>query len=429
MKALNTRKYFFFCLICFILNVTNTISIDKYPIEIPFTSSELDILFIEDKNDKYNCSEWIPSLLNPFLLVNSQSILDNDLNLGQFQISIPFIPKSFQIGFYSITIMEKYNLISAKERFGTNFNGCYFGLLHKIGDYSESMNESMISLNKLKENIIIDKRIFSFDKWNLERNKIQTNFYYGDSHDIFDSKNNDGIIANCKTNGVNKYWGCLFNEISFNNTSISLQNENKNNSELYNIYFSSENYNIIFPISFKKKFDELTNNSCNHDNTTTNISCTDFFNEENFASISLIDDNMEITIEIDNIKRFSLSDEEGGKNKSRISFHDDDYFILPLIMFKNFHIQFDAENNIISFYTTNRSILKLKNEKEDKKKGSSKGLKAFLIILLIIIILALCYFAFWFIKRRRNQVEKNINKYNKFEDEENFQNMNEKRVF
>lgn len=427
MKALNMRKYFYFCLICFILNVTNTISIDIYPIEIPYTSSELDILFIEGKKDKNNCDKWIPSLLNPILLVNSTITLIDKLDI-QTRITIPFIPNEFQVELYSFTIMEKYNLITAKERFSSFLNGCYFGLLHKIGDYSQGIDESMINLNKLKKNITIDKRIFSFDKWNIS-NPIQTNFYYGDSRDIFDSKNNDGIIANCKSDRVDKYWGCLFNEISFNNTSKSLQNENNNNSELYNIYFSSENYNIIFPISFKKKFDELTNDLCNHDNTTTNISCTDFFNEENFASISLIDDNMEITIEIDNIKRFSLSDEEGGKSKSRISFHDEDYFILPLIMFKNFHIQFDSDNNIISFYTTDKSILKLKNEKENKKKGSSKGLKVFLIILLIIIILALCYFAFWFIKRRRNQVEKNINKYNKFEDEENFQNMNEKRVF
>ena len=71
--------------------------------------------------------------------------------------------------------------------------------------------------------------------------------------------------------------------------------------------------------------------------------------------IKLIDDNMNITLEIDNTHRFTTSNQE--RNKTRIRFEEIDYFIFPLIMFKNFLIQFDAENDVISFYITNFSIL------------------------------------------------------------------------
>ena len=94
-------------------------------------------------------------------------------------------------------------------------------------------------------------------------------------------------------------------------------------------------------------------------------------------------------------------------------------------------MQFDAENYKINFYTTDESILKIKKEqKEDKKKGSSSKVgTVFLVIFIILLILGLGCGAFWLLKKRRNSVEKNINKYNKFEDEDNFQDMNDKRIF
>ena len=88
---------------------------------------------------------------------------------------------------------------------------------------------------------------------------------------------------------------------------------------------------------------------------------------EIFKIIQLMNDDMKITIEIDSAKRFTADNNEL-KNKTRIRFNNFDYFIFPLIMFKNFHVQFDAENNIIQFYTTNKSILSVKNEEKTKKK-------------------------------------------------------------
>ena len=78
--------------------------------------------------------------------------------------------------------------------------------------------------------------------------------------------------------------------------------------------------------------------------------------------MKLINENMKIKAEIDSVARFSYNNLQA--NRTRIKFDDIDYIVLPLTMFKQFHIQFDANNNIISFYTTDKSILEVKTKKE-----------------------------------------------------------------
>ena len=55
-------------------------------------------------------------------------------------------------------------------------------------------------------------------------------------------------------------------------------------------------------------------------------------------------------------------------------------------------------------------------------------MKAFLVILVILILLGLCLAGVFYFKNKR-KTESNINKFSKFEDEEDYQNMNEKKVF
>ena len=129
------------------------------------------------------------------------------------------------------------------------------------------------------------------------------------------------------------------------------------------------------------------------------------------------------------MNRYNQGDKEENENRTRIRYENYDYFIFPLIMFKKFHVQFDAEKELISFYTTDPSILQVKKEEEKNNKEESKALKIFITILIIILILTVLFIGFLIYKKRKESVQKNINKYNKFEDEENFQDMNEKRVF
>ena len=257
---------------------------------------------------------------------------------------------------------------------------------------------------------------------------MKTTLYLGDTHENFKTNRKEGIIGTCKTNKLDLFWGCKFNQMSYNGKSIDLKNEAGN---IYQIYFSSEDYNIIFPISFKDNFETITNGQCKYyedvmSSKDSYVYCDNMFNESQYVLLNLINDDINITIQIDNVNRYNNGKAEN--NRTRIKYKDIDYFILPLIMFKQFHVQFDADKELISFYTTDKSILK-KRKEENKKDSGNTGLTIFLVIFIIILILGLLYLAFLFIKKRRNSIEKNINKYNKFDEDDNFQNMNEKRVF
>ena len=441
MNSFSKRKYYFYLISIFILINISLEEENKFTfeIEIPFTEKELEILFInEDKkltknegNDQINeCKFWVPSLLNPVLLVpQSINITDDEYYLERFIINLPIFEKQISVNLYNYLFLKKYNAFSARDRYD-EIKKCYLGLSNQLGSYPFK-NETYFFLNILQKNNEIEKKIFSFNKWNIKKDSINSFFYLGFIHDDFNPKKKDGIIGTCEAK-IDKFWGCLFNEISFNNNKIDLINNET--GDYYKIYFTSETYNITFPKSFEDKFNNITENSCSYTTDAelkpSNLSCSFLDNNKN-ASLTLINYNMEITIEIDNIYRFSSKEDEIQTNETRIKYQEKiDYFIFPLIMFKNFHIQFDGENNLIKFYTTDTSILKLKNNKKEKdEKGISKGLIAFLIILIIIIVLVFGYGVFLFFKKRRGSLEKNINKYNKFEDEEHFQDMNEKRIF
>ena len=413
-----------------------TLSKEEYqtiPMNFNFYDSQLAKFNIKLENvaedDNTKCKNWIPSLFNPILLVHYNIKPEQSAEKQMKTINLPIFEEEIRALFYpQYLFLDKYQVNLFRILNQNEFNDCYFGLLDKIGDYP--INDSNIFLNNMLEGYI-NKRIFSFGEWNIIGNDISSNFYFGDNHEYFIEKPKDGIIGICKVDEFDKYWGCIFNNMTFHNKTVDLKKEN---NEFYKIYFSSENFDVIFPLDFQGNFDNITENSCNYtedsEHKISNLSCSNFFNTGEYELITLSDENMDISIEIDNLYRFeTIKDED--RHKTRISYQNVKYFILPLSMFKKFLVQFNAEDKSISFYTNNSTILKLKNNQNDKNNnnGSSNGLKVFLIIFFIIILLILIFGIIWFIKKRRGNVEKNINKYNKFEDEENFQDMNEKRVF
>ena len=442
IKYLNSRNPFLYFIICSILNIlVAEMKYHTYPVSIDIKNNILGKLYINDTTidkDKIQdlstiCLQWVPSLFNPIILVPKRIVIE-DMSMDYYRdikskIYNPIISREdgFKPNLYTSKLFNKYDLIYAKELVSNIISDCYFGLSSGLSNYSQ-LFQYEINLNKLENNTQISQKIFSFDKCELKNDSIDFPFYFGDEHENFINNNNKGIIGTCKTNEKDPYWGCIFKEMSFNNINTKLINEKDGKN--YIIYFSSENHNITFPESFRTKFNTITNNGCK--NLTTNeISCEKLFNSENYFTLKLINDNMIITIEIDNILRYSKK-KENNQFITNINFEKDEYFILPLIVFKNFHVQFNAENNLISFYTTDKSILELKKENdespnEEEKEPSNVG-TVLLVILIILIIIALAFGVFWFLKKRKNS-EQNINKYNKFEEDENFQNMSEKRVF
>ena len=428
-------KYFYLTLIVFIMNLFySRQKYIHYTMEIQAKETEMDVFHIN--ND--NICRWIPSLLFPLIVIDHQK---KDINATKIS-DHKYILKNLVLNYeedieaylhYFSFLKEELNATLVKPKSSYLNDVCYFGLCSKIG--LTDIPENYTLLNHLKYNGgNFENKIFSFDKWELIRDNevIQTNFYFGGSHEHFETVDENSIIGNCTTSQDDLYWGCTFKNMSFNGNIIDL----KNGDNFYKIYFSSENHKIIFPIDFEASFNNITDERCSFNRDYSEeekryVSCHDFFNEKRYSNITLMDDKMNITLEIDNVNRYNNLEED--KNKTRILYKDVDYFIFPLIMFKNFHVQFDAETNSINFYTTDSSILQVKEDEEEKKydnkEESSKGLKAFIIILIIVLVLGLLFLVFWIIKKRRSSMEKNINKYTKFEEDENFKDMNEKRVF
>ena len=431
-KILNSRKIIYFFLVLLLLNFKLTKQIKPFEMSIEKGHSELGIFHKKYELNNVSCPELIPSLFNPIFIINTQGYESSEIKTISKIVPVFSLNKNLTLVLFNYTFLdnlEEYNLVLGEERFSDLLKKCYFGLASKNTYYN--LDQSEILLNRMFDEKKITKKIFSFDKWKIsnQSNLISTTLYIGEEHNNFKLKsdNKKGIIGNCLVNESYDYWGCSFNAMSINNITKDLKKNDRN--DYYEIYFSTETHDIIFPDKFYTKFHELTEQKCTYDKDNEKIDftiCKGFFNNDGYASLKLISSDMNITIEIDNQERFCEKNEDK-KNFSRIKFKDINYIILPLIMFKNFDIQFDAENNRIQFYTTDNSILQLR--KERKKNKSSNGVTVFLIIFIIILILALGFGIFWFIKKRRGSIEKNINKYNKFDEDENFQSLNEKRVF
>ena len=285
-------------------------------------------------------------------------------------------------------------------------------------DKIEGLEEGNSLLNDLKNNNLIAQKIFSFQEWDLINNPVKTKFYLGFSHNVFNS--NTGIIGTCEIYPNDSLWGCAFKEMIFNNINIPLTNE----TGQYKIYFASETHNLIFPKKFKDIIVKSSNNLCTIKEKEEYLNCTDFFKESDYVPLQLTEanENFVITGQVDSLGRFNENKDEN-KDYARLQFEEIDYIILPLMAFKEFHVQFDADKNLVKFYTNNPNILKLKTS-----KCGSSGLSVFIVLLIIIILLGLGFAVFWFIKNRR-KTGSNINKFSKFEDEEDYQNINEKKVF
>lgn len=379
--------------------------------------SELEIL--KASVDGIDCP-MIPSLFYSIALVyNSYS--ENGLDELDMKITIKNLVLDNIFTGVLFHEIENMNLYLAMG--GTGYTECYFGLSFSNND---GLDEMFINLNELKKNNKIEYKIFSFDKWEeLTNYTINSKLFLGFNHENFTSE--DSIIGSCDILKNDSYWGCLFNELSINNNTILLKNEE---DYFYKIIFTSETYNIQLPDNLRPEFINSTDCKLKKNFDGYEDVYCDQLGGKDYFEMELRNSEMNITIQIDDTSRYSSLSKE---NKTRIKFSEQytDLIILPLIMFKNFHVQFNGESNKIYFSTNDSTILQVV-EKESKKHSSdssgSSGLTIFLVILIIIIALGLGFGVFYFLKKR-SKTENDINKFNKFEDEEDFKPMDEKRVF
>ena len=128
--------------------------------------SDIEIMHFKNNFEYDICKEWVPSLFSPIFLVHSDIEIDNLKLYGRIDINFPpiSINEKLRIYIYNYTFFNEYEAILGQERFRDFLAKCYLGLSF---NYSYGLNESLIFLNKLKENNQIAKKVFSFDKWNI----------------------------------------------------------------------------------------------------------------------------------------------------------------------------------------------------------------------------------------------------------------------
>ena len=411
MKNFFKGKNIVFNLIYFFLYIS-IINAKYKEIELKLKKGETDFdlpLYIET-ND--SCSRWVPALFSPILIINKDINSDNySSKLIEITIQNPDSIKNYNkpldlnILSYNVSV---FNEIYIAKSIVSWPKFCRFGL-----DYSE-VNAKNKNINSIK-NLIptqIEKNIFSFGKWDLNKSdNIYSKFYIGDSHENFLKD-----VGTCNIQKEANYFGCIFNDFIFLNKTYSLINENNNKS--YIIYFSSEFNQIYFPKIFESKISNCQKNIKNE------FICDDLKNKD-YLPLKLRNNNMNITLEVDKLNRFynyqPLSD-----CATNINFHDFDYIIFPLTMLKNFHTQFDVENKIISFFSDDTSILEIKRnspgKSDEQKKDDPADISTWLLILLIILgillILGIGYGGFLFYRKKNPSLEEKFNKYSRFNDED-----------
>ena len=255
------------------------------------------------------------------------------------------------------------NRLDLASFYSENPPPCHFGLGYndKIPDnYNGERNDSIKYLIASKK---IKKHIFSIGKWEFpDEHNITFKLYLGDTHENFSGEN----VGTCQIQNNTGHYGCIFHNFTFLGKTYSLKKEGSN--EYYTIYFSTEEGYVYFPKSFEKKFENEA--GCVFPDSKTPATEPDFFFCKklfgSFLPLTLSNDNMNMTLEIDCIFRYYLLkgtyniDEirhiQKINHQYRILIHDKDYIIFPMIMFKKFHVQFDIGNNLISFYSNNENI-------------------------------------------------------------------------
>ena len=418
----NFVKYYI--LLYIIINITiKQQNCYEYKIQAEKKESILEPLNID--NSEEDCTYLIPSLFDPILIL-SQGYKGGILK-ELVEINIPFYQSKLKGTKY---YFDKF--LNELQTYGIKFDNsnCYFGLSMGYPNDTHGLSPNEVLLSCLEENKKINKKIFSFDKFTLNENTIDTTFYLGETHNDFTSDN--GIVGTCKLNEEDIFWGFSFNEMIFNNKILSLKRTQDN--KLYKIYLTTNDYLINFPFYFLNDTylnELLFNNKCEYHRNDKYYECNNFFNGKDYIPLQLISDDINITLELDNFNRY-YSNKNDNKEKILINFSDDNNIIFPLIMFKQFHVQFDAENKVINFYTNDTSLLQVKQEKKETPKNEgegSSGLTVFLVILIILLVIGIGLGVFYFLRLRRNKIEKDINRFTKFEDEEDFKNMNENKVY
>ena len=243
------------------------------------------------------------------------------------------------------------------------------------GVNSKGFDKSESTLELFKNNLSI-KKIFSIKQWTRTlyafKSKFSSTLCLGEQHSDFSDTDN---VGNCPiANTDSPFWNCQFSQMTLNNKNFSLINPTT--EKLYEVRFIIESKKIVFPTRFKNLIAvqySSTGSECYIDTTTKKtelLLCKQMTeDDEDTIPIRFLNANGTVQLkgEIDNENY--LSDwTDVSPFPTNIYFDNIDYIVMPLLVFKKFHVLFDGENNKISFFSEDKSLLKLIEQKEEKKE-------------------------------------------------------------
>ena len=318
MKSSYSNNKIFFILIFLLIFIS--FSSQNYMFIAQSNRTDFDLEPFNINFTYLDCNIMIPDLFSPIILLYPKYTAGLWREFEDIEFETP-LSTSKITGFAYEKRNPLFYMAKLYKNIENNKDNCYFGLSKLLLNITDKELSDLNNLKILKDEEEINETIFSFNKWDLN-DTIKTELYYGYSHPDFNS--NDGIIGTCTNAENNSFWSCIFNNMTFQNKTISLMKEN---NEYYKIYFSSNVHDIYFPNDFQKKFENATEGNCSleilDEKSDSTLACQNYLEiEENYLPITLNNENMSITLQIDNYQRFSETENEKLKKYSRILYSD-----------------------------------------------------------------------------------------------------------
>lgn len=467
--------YLYICLVFFLNSILLTLQQEKKP----YIEFEVTTLFHNEEGINPLCvnfgeNPYAISLLNPIFTLGATARMDNIASDG-IEGKAVYLRNPF--GF--LTELEKGTKQSASltlknqegkditlsvkalkmSRFITKGNYVW-GLSYSQNQVNcEGCTNEETFWNSLNNTNSGYKKIFSINKFSRPEDDLicpknySSTLYLGGVHEDFTKKENakyigvfdliddmDNIDEQTPTEKskllnqtILPFWGVRFSGMYLNKNKTKIPLTNSQN-KLYKVYFISEDEKMIFPKKFMEEFIlniNKKNYSTTEDDSFVNIGFNDY---ETFANTTIdlkfVDEkgNIEIRTSIGDKSYFYADCQEKQKEfDPNVAFADIDFILLPIYLFKDFHILFDGEEKKMKLYTNNTDILQVKVEetpKEDTKveEGSGGAVIAFVIILTIVILGLIA--GFFYLKKNR-KIGKFGGKFNILDEDEDFHKMNE----
>ena len=298
---------------------------------------------------------------------------------------------------------EKYDII-----FGSANNSIFEvdgaeGIMGLAKYYPNYLLSPLLTLQKKG---VLKYTSFSFKYDNKKGNLV---FYVGKPHSDFNTKN----VAFCNLLNNNRYekmlWACKLSYFGLiKNTSNIYDNINIIAKADISIILDTGTNSIILPYSIinyienkLRKYNCVVGSSEDEYDISYYIVCFDIYN---IPDVSL--QFGDYVLILNKYKMFFMVDLGFGITGYllNVQFQKDlDVAVIGQNFFIEFHTLFDAENNILKFYSEYKSkIINLNNYWEDEEKSFSTGTTLLLIILILLVIIYFCHRSY-----QKKQIEEN----------------------